>query len=628
MGVFTSDVTNKQSAVERAKAGTPIDPWGYIEEAYKTTSEAPFFGPLMSSTIKLVAGDEPSKLDYMNVGKGLNAWVYSTFGDAVKQYAEGGEVTDMFMDGKDLTLVIAKSVEKETKSSVSDVISDLRAQLALEPLGGASKAAMRKQSLHDSATGAGRVRPGGGPPGAGSTYATGSSGEYGDILDLISSVEAKSYDTINAGHIDGLSTMTIAGARRAALDSGIGSGAMGRYQQMPQFVLDRARSIGLDPNKDLFSPENQDKLAILLINGAGYKAWKAGTLSTEKFAYRLAGTWRGLPEGPSNLTYQDQYASGNKAHTTWDNVMSVLSGSKSGGSVASGEYNKGAHADISPVSDTGGPVGKPKKIYLHWTAGGYNNPVGGYHTVFTGDGKMHRKLDYSVKGQHTESRNTDSVGLSVAAMAGGEGNYQWPKSIQLEKMTAEAARLAKAWGWTASDIKLSNIMTHGEAGSGRDGWLPAVSEKPYNYGPKVWGGDGSRWDLDKLTAGEAIGTGGPKLRNMIKSKMWTGGYTKSTKHASWLGEKGKEFVMDADSTAAMDDVFPGLLSALNKSDYDDTIGVLRNYAQYELGATQNVDVPDEMVTPLIIPMPSQPIPVVMGGGGSTSDPYGILDLGH
>ena len=153
-------------------------------------------------------------------------------------------------------------------------------------------------------------------------------GEYKAILDLISSVEAPSYDTINSGHIDGLSKMTIAGARRATLDSGVGSGAMGRYQQMPAFVLDRARSIGLDPDVDLFSPENQDKLAILLIDGAGYKKWKAGKMTKEKFAYNLAGTWRGLPEGPSNLTYQDQYAGRNKAHTTWANVMRVLGGAQ------------------------------------------------------------------------------------------------------------------------------------------------------------------------------------------------------------------------------------------------------------------------------------------------------------
>ena len=652
LGVFTGEATEEEKR-KRTKR-KPVDPIGYLEETYKTSSAAPFFGPLMGATIKLVTGDEPSKVDYTNVGKGLNAWVYSTFGEEVKEYAQGGEVTDMFMDGKDLTMVIANSVEKNTKGTVSDVMSELKKQLALQPLGTQSKAAKEKQSHGDSATGAGHATRGG-PSGAGSTYATGSSGEYGDILDLISSVEAKSYDTINSGYIDGLSTMTIAGARRAVLDSGIGSGAMGRYQQMPQFVLDRARSIGLDPNKDLFSPENQDKLAILLINGAGYKAWKAGTLSTEKFAYRLAGTWRGLPEGPSNLTYQDQYASGNKAHTTWDHVMSVLNGSKSGGSVASGEYNKGARTNALPFHldpmeiDSGGPggyggdftqataqglgpTGKPGKIYLHWTAGGWNSTGGGYHAIIRGDGSLLKKLDYSQKGSHTESRNTGSVGLSVAAMiqdpkAPG-GHREWPKPVQLETLTTEAARIAKAWGWTSSDIKLQNIMTHGEAGSGRDGWLPAVSEKPYNYGPKVWGGDGSRWDLDKLTPGEAIGSGGPKLRQMIKSKMWTGGYTKSTKHVSWLGERGKEFVMDADSTAAMDSVFPGLLSALNKADYDDTIGVLRNYAQYELGAQMSADVPDEMIKPFVIPMPGQqtivPIPVSMGG----SDPFQTLDNGH
>ena len=208
------------------------------------------------------------------------------------------------------------------------------------------------------------------------------------------------------------------------------------------------------------------------------------------------------------------------------------------------------------------------------------------------------------------------------------GHREWPKPVQLETLTTEAARIAKAWGWTSSDIKLQNIMTHGEAGSGRDGWLPTLSEKPYNYGPQQWGGSGERWDLDKLTPGEAIGTGGPKLRQMIKSKMWTGGYTKSTKHVSWLGERGKEFVMDADSTAAMDSVFPGLLSALNKADYDDTIGVLRNYAQYELGAQMSADVPDEMIKPFAIPMPGQqtivPIPVSMGG----SDPFQTLDNGH
>ena len=156
-----------------------------------------------------------------------------------------------------------------------------------------------------------------------------SQASYKGILDLISSVEAPSYDTINGGHIDGLSNMTIAEARQAAMNAGYGSGAMGRYQQMPQFVLDRAKAAGLDPNKDLFNAANQDLLAKKLIDQAGYKKWKSGEMTKEKFAYNLAGTWRGLPQDSSNLTFQDQYASGNKAHTTWSNVMGVLGGDQS-----------------------------------------------------------------------------------------------------------------------------------------------------------------------------------------------------------------------------------------------------------------------------------------------------------
>ena len=39
-------------------------------------------------------------------------------------------------------------------------------------------------------------------------------------------------------------------------------------------------------------------------------------------------------------------------------------------------------------------TGKGKAIYLHWTAGNYDSIYGPYHTVFTGDGTMHRKSEY------------------------------------------------------------------------------------------------------------------------------------------------------------------------------------------------------------------------------------------
>ena len=164
-------------------------------------------------------------------------------------------------------------------------------------------------------------------------------------------------------------------------------------------------------------------------------------------------------------------------------------------------------------------------IYLHWTATGYNGN-GSYHTVFAGDGTAKRNSsydDYSVG--HTEGKNTNAVGLSIAAAGGASdlnrmGNYP-PTQAQLNAMTAEAARLAIAWGWKESDID-KNVWTHAEAGSGLDprGLAPHNDDngdgKPDNYGPSQWGGSVHRWDLYGLRQGAANGSGGPELRDMIK----------------------------------------------------------------------------------------------------------------
>jgi hypothetical protein len=43
------------------------------------------------------------------------------------------------------------------------------------------------------------------------------------------------------------------------------TGAVGRYQNMPEFILGRARTSGLDPNKDLYNEVNQEKMGEGLI---------------------------------------------------------------------------------------------------------------------------------------------------------------------------------------------------------------------------------------------------------------------------------------------------------------------------------------------------------------------------
>ncbi len=158
------------------------------------------------------------------------------------------------------------------------------------------------------------------------------------------------------------------------------------------------------------------------------------------------------------------------------------------------------------------------KVFLHWAASKYNGASPSYHATVQGSGKVIKTRDYNTfGGGHTHGQNSEGIGLSLAAMAGAspENFGQYPvKSIQYENMAKLAAKILTSWGHNASYVNDKTVPTHAEAG--RD--FPGD-----NYGPKAWGGDGNKWDLWKLYQGDATGSGGPKIRNMIKRHMSNGG---------------------------------------------------------------------------------------------------------
>lgn len=155
-----------------------------------------------------------------------------------------------------------------------------------------------------------------------------------------------------------------------------------------------------------------------------------------------------------------------------------------------------------------------KQIYLHWTAGRYNWKNGPYHTTVQGDGSLYKHKKYNQYTPHTYYRNSGNVGLSMAGMKGWDWENFGPKKVQLEAMMAEAANIAKTWGWTANDVNIKRVMTHAEAASNKDGRRPHD-----NYGPVFWGGTGERADLHKLSRNDRDGSGGDKLRQMMKKYM-------------------------------------------------------------------------------------------------------------
>ena len=169
----------------------------------------------------------------------------------------------------------------------------------------------------------------------------------------------------------------------------------------------------------------------------------------------------------------------------------------------------GKSPDSNRPTVAGSPIDvKNRKIFLHWSAGGYNTPFSAYHSIVLGSGEKVQNTPYDKdKSGHTAGGNTNSVGLAVAAAAGAtENNLKTPPTTkQLDVMTSEAANLAKSWGWTPAKVD-SNVKTHGE-------W------ERYAVPAGILSPPVQRWDLDKLSQSDRFGSGGPKLRDMIKSKM-------------------------------------------------------------------------------------------------------------
>lgn len=99
-----------------------------------------------------------------------------------------------------------------------------------------------------------------------------------------------------------------------------------------------------------------------------------------------------------------------------------------------------------------------------------------------------------------------------------------------------------------------------------------------------------------------------------------GGFTKGMAHKAVLGEEGREFVFDADTTAAIERKVPGLLTALNKADGSDALKVLENYASYDDPQAQ-IFVMESPSNQIPTPLQKQPQSKMMIFGGSSDDDF-------
>jgi conjugal transfer mating pair stabilization protein TraG len=101
-----------------------------------------------------------------------------------------------------------------------------------------------------------------------------------------------------------------------------GGSAIGRYQLLDDTLDGLIDRMDLTGN-ERFTPELQDRMALLLARDAGMEGWMGGRISDERFAGNLSEIWAGLPRDASNESYYEG-VQGNQATVDWHTVVGSL----------------------------------------------------------------------------------------------------------------------------------------------------------------------------------------------------------------------------------------------------------------------------------------------------------------
>jgi murein DD-endopeptidase MepM/ murein hydrolase activator NlpD/muramidase (phage lysozyme) len=165
-----------------------------------------------------------------------------------------------------------------------------------------------------------------------SPSSSGGAGRWKPLLNLIAGGESTSsggYDALNPNRNtrregNPVSEMTISQAAKYAGDRNDGKNyAVGRYQFTT--LTTQAKAAGLNPDKDLFSPANQDKMAIHIIEGKrSGKSWLSGKITNEEFSLNLSNEWGALKSASGNVL------PGNSGSIGYDKILPILKQIKSG----------------------------------------------------------------------------------------------------------------------------------------------------------------------------------------------------------------------------------------------------------------------------------------------------------
>lgn len=143
------------------------------------------------------------------------------------------------------------------------------------------------------------------------------------ILGFVSQAEGADFNTLFGGSKVILEEKTVAEvqALQRAHGKKTGSSATGAYQVMRKTLSDLIDQGVVDPDEP-FTEDVQNRIGMALLKRRGYDDWKAGKLTTDQFANRLAQEWAALPTASGKSAYEG--VMGNKARTSRGDLVTML----------------------------------------------------------------------------------------------------------------------------------------------------------------------------------------------------------------------------------------------------------------------------------------------------------------
>jgi hypothetical protein len=563
-----------------------MNPFKVIKKAGKNLGDSDYFGPILAITSKILLGQKPSQQDYKNVGLGINMLVAKGIDDGklkggLAAFAEGGFVDPKTLDaisqGGDISDWVAKSFKDATETNSQKTLKEIQENLRLKKEGSTGPSGTPTEE-QDTPTGTGSL--------VGNTNAEkvfnflrGSGFTDQAAAGVIGNLMQESGVNPKSKQLGG-------GPGRGIMQWGTGAGSGGRWDALVAW----ASSSGKDP----WALDTQVEWMMKEMRSYGTYNRLKGVSDIKKAVQIFESEMEkaGTPNYPRRYQFAaDALASfgGGKAglgkYTGEGGVVGGTGNFIQGNSGAS----RGVHFHIGPGNQTKGTILQPQY-------------------------------------------NADARASALKALMHFSGN----RSVYLGRSGVSIPKGKKISSAEASRLISNEQRAHTASGSqgGIDMQVDFESKVPFplkifgmKYRPNGFGVSADITGSNSFVAHGRYDEKG-KVAPQESLKLYEkGGLTLGRPHMAIIGEKGREFVIDADSTAAIEQTFPGFLGAINTAKYEDAINVLRNFASYESGAPQTIFMPlPDMAEQDMSESDSYDGSAYIGGG-DYSDPFETLYQG-